>query len=93
MDRAQMDLLAGAVNIWNVFELRGQANNTTINCGGQYYQYQTKYNVVSSIWSADVVGGNLAVRGWVCRGSASHAPTFNNNKPWMAGDDGAGAWW
>ena len=23
-----------AVNIWNVFEMRGNANNTTINCGG-----------------------------------------------------------
>ena len=26
------------VNIWNLFETRGQANNTTINCGGQHYQ-------------------------------------------------------
>lgn len=23
-----------AVNIWNVFEMRGKANNTTINCWG-----------------------------------------------------------
>ena len=35
--------------------------------------------------------GKFGLGEWAQRGRVI-AQTFNNNKPWMAGDDGAGAW-
>ena len=43
-----------AVNIWNVFEMRGKANNTTINCGGGDIIKQYNNTILSAAqWSAE----------------------------------------
>ena len=52
-----------AVNVWNVFERRGQVNNTTINCGGQYYK--TIHTMLQHLVRSSIRVGRYYINGMV----------------------------